>query len=234
MARSMKHLFGTPLEATDGEAGTVVEMLFDDATWDIRYLGVKLGKLPDAPEVLIPRERIASVGEYGFAVYLSIDEVKAAPGVDSDLPISRLHELELQRLYGERTYARYIGDTHFRGDTPSPPPPRQEGMLKSAVRTEEKATHDDRAFGTHLRRSSEVLRYSVRSDTEKVGQMDDFMLDPHTWHIDSIAVDTDGLFSHKVVTLETSLVKDICWLDSCITIALSKDEVDRRARYANA
>ncbi|MBD3241320.1 MAG: hypothetical protein GF331_12090 [Chitinivibrionales bacterium] len=230
MARSMKHLFGTPLEATDGEAGTVQEMLFDDATWKIRYLGVKLGALPDAPEVLIPQERIAGVGEYGFAVYLSADEVNAAPGVDSDLPVSRLHELELQRLYGERTYARYIGDTHFRGDAPSPPPPRQEGMLKSAARTEEKATHDDRAFKTHLRRSSEVLRYNVHTGKGKVGSIDDFLLDPHTWHIDSLTVDTDGLFSHKVATIDTSLVTEICWLDSRVTVALSEDEIRQRAR----
>ncbi len=230
MARSMKHLFGTSLEATDGEAGTVVEMLFDDATWKIRYLGVKTGTLPDAPEVLVPQERIAGVGEYGFAVYLTADEVKAAPGVDSDLPVSRLHEIELLQLYGERTYARYIGDTHFAGTAPSPPPPRQEGMLKSAARTEEKATHDDHTFGTHLRRSSEVLRYNARTATGKIGQVDDFLLDPHTWHIDSITVDTDGLFSHTVATIETSFIKEIRWLDSCVVIGLSDDEIRRRAR----
>ena len=42
MLRNVNHLKGFAIQATDGEIGTVDQFYFDDESWAIRYLVVKI------------------------------------------------------------------------------------------------------------------------------------------------------------------------------------------------
>lgn len=52
MLRSLKHLYGDTLCASDGEIGQVKDFYFDDQSWAVRYLIVDTGS-PSATSRLI-------------------------------------------------------------------------------------------------------------------------------------------------------------------------------------
>jgi hypothetical protein len=54
-------LIGCPVKASDGEAGTVDDFLFDDRTWLIRWLSLDAGAWLEGRKVLVPPSAIAPI-----------------------------------------------------------------------------------------------------------------------------------------------------------------------------
>jgi len=95
-------LNGYDIEATDGQIGTVSDLLFEDRGWIVRWLVVETGTWLSGHKVLLP---LAALGEpdaarHHFPVALTMRQVKDSPTLDVDQPVSRQAEAQLYNFYG--------------------------------------------------------------------------------------------------------------------------------------
>ena len=114
MLREVKDMVGSTIAATDGDIGHVRDFYFDDEAWVIRYLFVETGTWLANRKVLVSpmalRELNWDVDR--FPVGLTREQVRNSPGIDTDKPVSRQHELEFHHYYG---YPYYWGSSGFWG-----------------------------------------------------------------------------------------------------------------------
>lgn len=81
---------GGPVVAQDGEIGSIVDVYFDDAGWDVRYLVLDTGKPMPRRQVLIPPAALASFarsGEPAIRVRLTREQVEKSRELDEDRPM---------------------------------------------------------------------------------------------------------------------------------------------------
>ncbi len=106
MLRSMKDLEDYAIGATDGTIGMVKDFLFDDQAWVIRYFVVETGSWLSSRQVLISRISIDKPDWQDKLLCTSItrEQVKNSPDVDTHRPVSRQHEINYLRYYGDADY----------------------------------------------------------------------------------------------------------------------------------
>ena len=97
---------GFTIEASDGHIGTVCDMLFDDANWNIRWLVVDTGTWLSGRKVILP---VSSLGKPDrddrvFPVNLTKTLVEGSPDLDFDAPVSRQMEARSLDYYGWEPY----------------------------------------------------------------------------------------------------------------------------------
>lgn len=105
-------LKGYAVLGSDGHLGTVSDLLFDDATWKMRWLVVNTRDWFPSHEVLLP---VAAWGRLDisrrqFTVRLSRQHIEDCPGIEADLPVSRQGRIDLRGRYGRSA----DGDPHLR------------------------------------------------------------------------------------------------------------------------
>ena len=91
------HLSTYRLDATDGVAGRVHDLYFDDRRWLVRYLVVDVHHALSSRRVLISPVCVRSTdaGSRRFTVSLTREQIRRSPDVDADRPVSRQHEVML-------------------------------------------------------------------------------------------------------------------------------------------
>jgi len=92
--------------ATDGKIGKVKEFYLDDETWTVRYLIVEIGSLFFKRKVLISTQALLPPDWDNkiFLVNLTIQQIENSPDIDAENPISRQHEMELNKHYSWEDY----------------------------------------------------------------------------------------------------------------------------------
>ncbi|HUO36294.1 MAG TPA: PRC-barrel domain-containing protein [Candidatus Acidoferrum sp.] len=100
--RSVRNIAGYHVSAIGGEIGHVEDFLFDDKTWEIRYVIVDTRNWWPGKRVLIHPEWIDRVSWKNRKIYvkLSREVIGNSPKWDSRQPISRKYELQLHQHYG--------------------------------------------------------------------------------------------------------------------------------------
>ena len=85
MLRNASSFNGYVIAASDGKLGTVSDLLFDDATWLIRWLVVDTGNWLPGRHVLLPPSVMGNVdpSKQEFTVRLTMQEVQASPAIDA-------------------------------------------------------------------------------------------------------------------------------------------------------
>jgi len=209
--------------ATDGEIGTVKEFYFDDHTWTIRYIIVEAGTWLSGRKVLISPAALLPFdwGKGIFPVKLTKEQIKNSPDIDTDKPVSRQMELELQQHY---TYASYWDPSFYAGGIlPSMLPVWPDNT--NAVRK------PDPIDDWHLRSTAQVTGYGIKANDGEIGKVTDFLIHPKTWAIDYLVVDTGHWLPGKKVIMCPKWIKEIQWEDSEITVAASIEQVKNSPEY---
>lgn len=104
--RSSALVTGYDIEASDGGIGDVKDFLFDENTWEIRYLVVDTGNWWPGKKVLIATRWIDRIDWNKAKVYtqLSRDAIKASPEYDARSPLDRDYETRLHEAHGRQGY----------------------------------------------------------------------------------------------------------------------------------
>ncbi len=74
------------IAASDGRLGTVIDFLFDDASWQVRWMVVDTGNCLSGRKVLLPPSVLGHQPESSqreFAVRLTMQQVKESPDIDT-------------------------------------------------------------------------------------------------------------------------------------------------------
>jgi hypothetical protein len=211
MLWSLDSLLGYAIHEQDGDLGKVHDFYFDDDTWTIRYLVVETGRWFHRKRVLIAASIVTQSGweKRKFSVPLTKEQVRRSPLIDTDAPVSRQHEIEMQNHYGWPAYW-----------TMEPyvlvPPP--EAVSPTTDRT---------SLGDpHLRSFRELTTYRAWTSDGFAGFVEDLYVDDADWSISGLRVALGEWWPHKMVGLERHHVSEISWREKLVRFSLSRKQME--------
>lgn len=215
MLRSLKTIVNYKLSAVDGDIGKVRDFFFDDSAWYVRYLVADTGGWLPGRKVLLGPEALGAADwdDHRLPVSLTKDQIKNAPHVSSDAPVSRVQEERLRAYY----------------DWPSWWATPQHGVLPMPVAD---VQDPDTVQGDpHLRSLQEILGYRLRATDEAVGSVDDVIVDDVDWRIRYLVVDLGEVMRGKRVLLAPSWTKEFRWADAELLLDTSARQVREAPAY---
>lgn len=218
MLRSLKDLEQYTLYATDGEIGTVVNFLLDDESWTVRYLVAEANVTSGGRDVLITPIAFREV-EWEtrcFRLALTRDMVRNSPGIDTNQPVSRQHELDYYRYFG---YPHYWGGSGIWGSGTYP------ALLAAGRWAEMEAAPADRPADRHLRSVSEIRGYHVQGSDESIGHIEDVIVDDETWEVRYLVVDTSNLWFGRKVLVEPRWARRVSWEEGKVYFDLTRKAI---------
>jgi hypothetical protein len=219
MLRSLNNLKNFSIGATDDEIGKVESFLFDGSNWTIRYLVADTGKWLPGRKVLIAATALGEPNWDGriFPVALTKDQVRKAPDIDVDKPVSRQREIELHQHYG---WAPYWGGVFGPAVTTVPAqPPKQKDV-------EEAAEGDP-----NLRSTREVAGYRIHAADGEIGHVDDFIASDGDWVVRYLVVDTRNWLPGRRVLVSPEWVQNISWDERHVGVDVTRDTVKNSPPY---
>ncbi|MBF0706873.1 PRC-barrel domain-containing protein [Alkalihalobacillus hwajinpoensis] len=214
------------IDTKDGQKGVLKELYFDDEHWTIRYLVVDTHKWLPGRKVLISPISIEQLNHENEAISVSLtsEEVSESPDIDTDQPISRKHEMELNRHFSWPYY--WVG-TNAWGNGMYPRP----FMADDLPDADSTLHHSKQDEENHLRSTNEVAGYHIQATDGEIGHVKDFIFDEESWQLRYIIVDTKNWFSGKEVLLSTKWIHDIHWQDRSVVVNIKKEEVRQSPEF---
>lgn len=221
----MKDLKGDAIAARDGDIGSVKDVYFDDEKLAVRYLVVDTGGWLTGRRVLLsPASLGAPVGGV-IPAHLSRREVEQAPGIEDDLPVSRLYEKAHAHHY---RYPYYWGGPLLWGFAAAPMGLALEDAQSAAV---ERRAHDDEeaARRSHLRSASEIVGYRVQARDGPLGRVDDFVVEDNDWSLKGMVADTREWWPGGEVAVPAEAIEAIDWEKREVRLSVTREAVGARA-----
>lgn len=224
MNRSLNKSLGCTVKAKDGAVGEVEQFYFDDLTWTIRYMAVQTTGTQQARTVLLS---LTTLGKPDWKkrvlpVDLTIAQVLSSPNVETDKPVSRLHEVMLQEYYSWPTY--WAGSFYI----PS------YGMLMPFPRDSEAAEQTPpprvRKVDPHLRTEEEIKGCRIHATDGNMGHVEDFLVD-ESWAIRFLVVNTRNWLPGRTVLVSPQWIKTVNWTDKTVFVDLSREAVKNSPKF---
>ena len=242
MTRPMKEILGCDIIGADGDLGRVVDILFDDRDWVVRYLVVTPLDVDRYSAFLLSPVAVTDTREKGrIVVSTTKDQAKGAPGFDARQPISRQMERTSMDYFG---WGYYWQGPELWGDwatpiglaTPGPGawpggPFHSEPVPPAALDDVSSEAGDRQVAGT-LRSASDVGGgYRVQALEDEIGHVEDFLVDEQSYRILCAVVDTSTWWFGRKVTVPTSHFSRIEWAEQKIYVDATRDQVKASSEY---
>lgn len=215
-----KEFKGRMMAGRDGELGKVADIFFDDERWVVRYLVVETGSWLSSRQVLISPASLSAEQPEGGTVRtaLSREQIKNSPSVDTHQPVSRQYEAR-HALYYE--YAPYWMGTGLWGAAAMPIPPAPQAPPKSPPPD---AEGGDAA--SHLRSCAEVIGYDIEATDGGIGHLDEFLIDPRSWRIERLVIDTRNWLPGKYVQVDPAKIRSVDWRARRVQVAMTREQIE--------
>jgi hypothetical protein len=219
------------IAATDGRLGTVIDLLFDDASWLVRWMVVDTGNWLSGRKVLLPPSVLGhpDLTRREFAVTLTMQQVKDSPDIDTERPVSRQMETNIYDYYG---WSPYWGTGFYMGGIGFMPGPMTATPSPEAKRHEEErvAAHlrDD---DPHLRSAEAVTGYHIHARDGEVGHVEDFLVEDADWSIHYLIVDTKNWWPGKTVLISPRSARKIEWSHKLVDLDVDRQRVKDSPAY---
>lgn len=221
MLRSVESLYGYKIQATDGDIGKVHDIFFDDENWAVRYFIADTGSWLSGKKVLIFPIAVAHPNwKHGtIPVGLSKERIENSPTTDTDIPVSRQHEIELHSYFNWAPYWPATGVPYG-----SLLPPMTDLDKQKIVEQED--TGDP-----HLRSTREVTGYDILATDGSIGHAKDLIVDEDGWTIRYLVIDTRNWLPGQKVIISPEWIKKVSWAKRGIYVDLPQDEIKNAPEY---
>ncbi|HXS53856.1 MAG TPA: PRC-barrel domain-containing protein [Usitatibacter sp.] len=240
MLRNIQEMESFAIRATDGTVGHVVDFLFDDEKWAIRYLVVDTGSWLPGRKVLISPIAVGRPewAEKVLPVLVTREQVKASPGIDTEKPVSRQHEMSYMAFYG---YQEYWSGNALWGAVPYPSmmtplaarplygPADAGPNAPASVRRDAAARAED--SDPHLRSCKVVTTYAIEANDGDIGHVQGLLVDEETWAIRYMVVNTSNWWLGHQVLIAPQWIQDVRWSDATVSVDLSRQAVKDAPTY---
>ena len=212
-------IHGSRIKATDGEIGHCSDLLFDERFWTARYVVVKTGPWLFGREVLVP---IVAVDGFDpdsgeVEVCLTMEEIRNAPDIDTDAPVSRRHEIRINDYYAY-SYYWAMGNVWGAGLDPA--------ALRSPLDEPEGRIPPVNEGDPSLRSLTEIVGYQIRTREDDIATVVDAYVCPPTWYVSYLVLKTGGWLSRDRVLMAPDWTSAISWSDRVISTDLSAEEIE--------
>ena len=226
MLRNASTIKGYTIAASDGRIGTVSDILFDDASWRIRWVVVDTGKWLSGRKVLLPLSALGQLDATGveFNVRLTMQQVKDSPDSDTDRPVSRQIEADIYGHYGWPSYwgtDLLVGGYGLGGSATAAALPTIESRRRAQDIAAAQASNND----PHLRSMQAVTGYHIHATDGEIGHLDDFIVDDGDWSIRRLVVNTKNWWAGNIVQIAPSSIKTIDWTDRLVNLKIDRAAV---------
>lgn len=236
MLNVVSTLKGFEIQAKDGSLGTVSDFLFDDSTWEVRWMVVDTGRWLTGRKVLIHPSAVVSAKYEArkLTVALSKAQVKDSPDILQDRPVSQQMQSDLYNYYGwnplwnrglpgSGIYSGAMNGGGIGANAANLSAPIYFGA--SAVREAERdeVILDD--GDPHLRSITEVTGYHVHATDGNIGHVESFLVESDRWGIRYLVVDTSNWWVGQHVLISPHAVKDVDWSAHSIGLNIARDKV---------
>lgn len=212
-------LYGRALQScgvicSDGLAGRLYDLLFDDERWDVRDLVVRTGRWPFDRDVLLAPETAHLVDPdlRSVTVDLRVREVIDAPGLDENKPVSRQEELRLHQHQAPMLGLPWDGLSRM-------------VTVPTVTAEEELAESGESALAEsnpHLRRCGAVRGYGVRLHSgELFGRIEDFVVDVARWRIRYLVVRQGTWPITRRILLNPAVITNVSWNQQAVVASLA-------------
>jgi hypothetical protein len=201
-------LRGFEIEATDGQIGTVDDLLFDDQSWQLRWVVVHTGMWLFGRKVLLPLSALGKPNgdAHNFTVKRTKQQVQDSPDIFTDLPVSRQLEARVYQHYDWNPYWQTgFAEIANRVCTPVYMEPQQVTG----------ATEPD-VGDPHLRSAMAMVGYHIEAQGGAIGHAEDFIIDDEGWHIRYVVIDTKNWLPGKHVVISPQMIRDMDWIGHSI------------------
>ena len=222
---------GYTVAASDGDIGTVSDLLFDDQSWQIRWLVVDTGTWFTERKVLLPTSTLghADVQAERFSVKLTRQQVKDSPDIDTHRPVSRQAESDIYGYYGWSPYwggGLYAGGYGTGMTAPVlAPTPEMQQVHREAVEAQQ--GRDD----PNLRSINAVEGYYIKATDGDIGHVEDMLVEESDWSIHYLVIDTKNWWPGKKVLISPRSAHDINWANKTVSLNVTRDKVKNSPEY---
>jgi len=222
MLRRVAEIQGSRMLALDGEVGRIRDAYLDEDSWIVRYLVVDTGGWLSGRKVLIDPRSVALIDRalHTVSVSLSRARVESSPPIDLDKPVSRQHELQLNRYYG------YSADwTRSMPWAVGPTPP---AMVPFAFDPPENPAQSpaDSAPQRCLRSVEALLNFTLLSADGQLGSIKDSYFDDETWALRFLVVQTGSWLLGRPVLLSADAVRRADWTAQTLEVDQTRRQID--------
>ena len=217
------------IAATDGRLGTAIDLLFDDASWLVRWMVVDTGNWLSGRKVLLPPSVLGHPDSTRreFAVRLTMQQVKGSPDIDTDRPVSRQMETDVYDYYG---WSPYWGTGFYMGGYGYMPAPLASPSPESRRREEDRAAQR-RDDDPHLRSIAAVTGYHIHASDGEIGHVEDFLVEDGDWSIHYLIVDTKNWWPGKRVLISPRSAREIEWTHKRVHLDVDRQTVKDSPAY---
>lgn len=217
MFRSVNQLCGYCVAATDGECGLVSDFLFDDKERVVRYVVVRTGGWLMGRDVLISPVAITEACHKTktLTTVLTKQMIENAPGVDTEKTVSRQQEISLVSYFDWPMYW-----------APIPVPDVTNHASSAQIQEVAEAEWD-----THLRSMREVVGYHVHCISDKMGHVEDLIIDLELWIVRYLVIDTTNWLPGKKVIVGCDWLTDVRWEDKSVYVDLTRKQIETAPPY---
>ena len=222
---------GYDVQASDGTLGTVSDLLFDDASWTVRWLVVETGNWWADRRVLIPASALGHPDPRArtFPVNLTMAQVKGSPDVDTHRPVSRQFESSAYDYYGFSPYwgtDLYLGGfAYWGGMVPMAP------SLETERREDEIARVQRRNDDPNLRSVAEISSYHIHATDGEIGHLSDVLIEDSDWTLRYLIVNTSNWWQGKKVLISPRSTQAIRWTEHEILVGVSRERIRTSPDY---
>lgn len=226
-------LKGYAVEAADGHVGSVSDVLFEDDTWAVRWLVVDTGHWITGRKVLLPPSVVGlpDAAARQLPIKLTTQQVKDAPDVDTEQPVSRRLQADMDNYYN--SWGLYPGGpavplSNAMAVPLALPFPISE-LGQSAPPTDRR--EPDAEGDPHLRSVVAITGYHIHATDGEIGHAENFLIDDADWRIRFITVDTRNWWPGEKVLISQSSVQRIEWTESLIYVDIDRERIKAAPRY---
>jgi hypothetical protein len=230
MLKSVEELKRYTVQAIDGDVGSVAEFYFDDEKWTVRYLVADTGSWLMGRTVLISPLALGKVDWNSRELWVNMNKerVENSPGIETDKPVSRQHEINYHDYYG---YPYYWTGPYLWGPFYYPASyPGYAAGGPSAVEKEFAAAKQQQT-DVHLRSTKEVTNYYIEASDGDIGHVEDFLIDDESWTIRYLVIDTRNWWPGKKVLVSPEWIRSINWRDSKVHVDLTREAIRNGPEY---
>ena len=238
MLRNSKNLEGCAIGATDGTIGEVKDLYFDDEAWVIRYLVVGTGSWLENRKVLISPFALSQPqwAQKLLRASLTKEQVKNSPDIDTDMPVSRQHEMQYLKYYNYPWYGGGVGLWGM-GATPALMPLGGACQWPADSYGQISAGHDREVSNEkekgdhHLRSCNAVRKYAIHASDGDIGHVAGLLVDDETWAIRYLIVDTSNWWLGHQVLVAPQWIRAVSWSHSNVSIELPRQALKDAPPY---
>ena len=221
---------GYQLGAKDGTIGSIDDLLFDESHFGVRWVVVDTGTWLPGRKVLLPPSALGEpdtdVREY--PVDLDKEQIKDAPGLASDKPVSRQMETDIYGYYGWTPY--WYGG--FGYPAPGGMVPAGAMPVTPPASSEDPQNVQAGDLGDpQLRSANEVNGYNVEATDGSIGHIEDVMVDETEWAVRYLMVDTKNWWPGKKVLISPDWRREIVWSEQNIYVDVTRDKVKNAQEF---